>query len=206
MDMNCSFWLYFFAAFVLLTAQTSGQTSGQTAAPLDETLARQSLSAKPPRNPVKSAAPVAKRTHERRAAKGLNVEVDVEVIHRTDGSMEEHSFIPLPILFVVNSDQLLDEVSRSNVRKLAGILQEISADGKASFSIQGHTSAEGDAQANQQLSERRAARIQALLAAEGVPMQTLVAIGLGEEVARFPDNATESELQQDRRVLVVRMR
>lgn len=191
--------LYLLLLTVLLPL---AMAEAQTAAPLDEDLARKSLSARPPRNPVKSTAPVVKRTHERRADKGLNV----EVLHRSDGTTEEHAFVPLPILFAVNSDHILDDVSRSNVSKLASLIQEITADSKASFSIQGHTSAEGDATSNQQLSERRAARIQSLLQAQGVPAHTLNAIGLGEDVARFPETATEAQLQQDRRVLVVRMR
>ncbi|TDU67300.1 outer membrane protein OmpA-like peptidoglycan-associated protein [Prosthecobacter fusiformis] len=194
--MKYTFLLLLTALFPLTVVQA------QTAAPLDEELARKSLSARPPRNPVKSSAPVVKRTHERRADKGLSV----EVLHRADGSTEEHTFVPLPILFVVNSDQILDDVSRNNVSKLAAVMQEITAGSKASFSIQGHTSAEGDAAANQQLSERRAARILALLQAQGVPAQTLNAIGLGEDVASFPESAPEAQLQQDRRVLVVRMR
>lgn len=195
----------FFACLALLVMPAFSQA--QTAAPLDEDLARKSLATKPPRNPVKSAAPVVKRTHERRATKGLDVEVDVEVIHRSDGSTEEHLFVPLPILFVVNSDEILDEVSRANVHKLAGLMQEICGSSiTASFSIQGHTSAEGEAESNRQLSERRAARIQTLLAAQGVPTSSLTAMGLGENVARFPETASESHLKQDRRVLVVRMR
>jgi outer membrane protein OmpA-like peptidoglycan-associated protein len=193
----------------------SPHASAQQAAPLDEAVARAGLSIKPPRNPVKSSSPIVKRTYERRAAKGLTVEtgaaaavaeVDVEVIHRADGSTEEHPFVPLPILFVVNSDQLFDDTSRVNAAKMAGILTELIGKEKAVFAIQGHTSAEGDAAANQQLSERRADRLLAMLSGQGVAAARLTAQGLGEDCARFPDTASESQLQQDRRVLIVRMK
>jgi outer membrane protein OmpA-like peptidoglycan-associated protein len=187
--------------------------SAQQAAPLDEAVARASLSIKPPRNPVKSSSPIVKRTYERRAAKGLTVETgaaeaaaEVEVIHRADGSTEEHPFVPLPILFVVNSDQLLDATSRANAAKMAGILTDLIEKEKAVFAIQGHTSAEGDAAANQQLSERRADRLLAMLTDQGVAAAQLTAQGLGEDCARFPESASEAQLQQDRRVLIVRMK
>ncbi len=160
---------------------------------VDEALARKSLKQKPARNPVKSSAPVVERTHERRPDKGL----EVEILKRADGTVEERPFVPLLLLFVVNSDQLLDNVSQANIAKMAAILLEVN-NPKASFSIQGHTSAEGDAQGNQQLSERRATRIQALLAAHGVPPDILAPVGLGETVSRFPDSAPESQLRQDR--------
>jgi len=176
------------------------------------------------RNPVKSSSPVVKRTYERRPDKGLEVEtgaaaapsptaaptealVDVEVLHRQDGTQEERRYVALPILFVVGSDQLLDDSSRRNVEEMAAILTELrSKDAKAAFEIQGHTSAEGGVADNQVLSERRAARIRSLLLAKGVDAPALATIGLGEDIARFPENAPESQRQQDRRVLIVRTR
>lgn len=190
---------------------------GEEAPPLDAERARTALGIRY-RNPVKSSSPIVKRTYERRPAKGLDVEagaaagadagelVDVEIVHREDGSTEVRPFVPLPILFVVNSDQLLDETSRRNVEAMAGVLRELSADGPAHFAVQGHTSAEGARDSNQTLSQRRAARIEALLAAKGVEAKALTAVGLGEDAARFPEHAPEPQRQEDRRVLIVRMR
>jgi outer membrane protein OmpA-like peptidoglycan-associated protein len=191
----------------------------QQAEALDPAVARAGLSVKPPRNPVKSTAEIVKRSYERRPAKGLEVEtgaaattaaataeIDVEVVHRSDGTTEVRPYVPLPILFVVNSDQLLDETSRSNVDAMAGVLRDLCSSEGAGFSVQGHTSAEGGRAANQALSERRAARIHALLTAGGVEAKALTAIGLGEDAARVSENAPERERQQDRRVLIVRMR
>jgi outer membrane protein OmpA-like peptidoglycan-associated protein len=132
--------------------------------------------------------------------------VDVEIVHREDGSTEVRPFVALPILFVVNSDELLDEISRRNVEAMAGVLKDLSSHGPAHFAVQGHTSAEGARDSNQILSERRAARIEALLAAKGVEAKTLSAVGLGEDASRFPEDAPEPQRQEDRRVLIVRMR
>jgi len=179
--------------------------AAQQAEALDPEAARAGLSVKP-RNPVKNfsqdVSPIVRRTYERRPDKGI----EVEIIHREDGSTEEHPFVPLPILFVVNSDELLDAVSRENVEKMAKILADLASSERGLFQVQGHTSAEGGREHNQRLSERRAARLQALLAARGVPAEAMEAIGLGPDCARFPASAPESQRQQDRRVLIVRMR
>jgi outer membrane protein OmpA-like peptidoglycan-associated protein len=184
----------------------------QQAQPLDVDAARAALSAKPPRNPVKSTSPIIKRSYERRAGKGLAVEtgapatVEVEIIHREDGSTEEHPFVSLPILFVINSDTLLDATSRTNADQMASILSDLIQKENARFTLQGHTSAEGDAGANQTLSEQRAARLHSLLAAKGVPSSALTSLGLGETCAQFPESAPDSQRQLDRRVLIVRMK
>lgn len=188
----------------------NGWMSAQEAQPLDMQAARAALSTRPPRNPVKSSAPIVKRTYERRAAKGLGLEtgapVSVEIIHRSDGSTEEHPFVSLPILFVVNSDTLLDATSRMNADQMATLLSELIQKENARFVIQGHTSAEGDTLANLTLSEHRADRIHALLTSKGVPAASLISLGLGETCATASESAPEAQLQQDRRVLIVRMK
>jgi len=197
-------------AFASLSLLFAPPAPAQEAETLDVARAREILSA-PYRNPVKSSSPVVKRTHERRADKGLEVEtaapVDVEVLHRADGSTEERPCVPLPILFVRTTDQFLDETSRRNVDAMASILAELSSqDAKAHFEIQGHTSSEGPAAANQALSERRAARIRSMFLAKGVDAAALSMVGLGEDCARAPESAPEHQRQLDRRVLIVRTR
>lgn len=204
--------------FVFTVGFTSAlPVAAQQASPLNEPATRATLGVKPPRNPVKSSAPIVRRTYERKAVKGIGVEtgaaepqaiieVDVEVVHRSDGTMEERPFVPLPILFVVSRDVLLDETSRANADKMAGILRDLVTQQGARFTIQGHTSAEGDAAANQTLSEARASRIHAMLLAKGVPASSLAMIGLGEDCAQSPETAPESSRQLDRRVLIVRMK
>lgn len=214
----------FFAALALPALLAADPAApglrGEEAPPLDAERARMALGIRH-RNPVKSSSPIVKRTYERRPAKGVDVEtgaaapatgadrgelVDVEIVHREDGSTEVRPFVALPILFVVNSDELLDEISRRNVEAMAGVLKDLSSHGPAHFAVQGHTSAEGARDSNQILSERRAARIEALLAAKGVEAKTLSAVGLGEDASRFPEHAPEPQRQEDRRVLIVRMR
>ncbi len=199
------------AVLLLTLFVASGLTvSGQEAQRLDADAARTALSVRPPRNPVKSSAPIVKRTFERRAGKGLGVETgapqDVEVIHRSDGSTEEHPFVSLPILFTVNKDTLLDSTSRMNADQMAAILGDLAKQENARFTIQGHTSAEGDTMANQRLSEQRAIRIHTLLVGKGVPAAALTPLGLGESCAISGETAPESQLQLDRRVLIVRMK
>ncbi len=213
-----------FAAFMilpsLLLSVLPTLARAQQAEALDPAAVTRGLSVKPPRNPVKSSAAIVKRTYERRNVKGLGVEtgapvdsatsaprgIDVEVVHRADGSTEERPYVALPILFVVSTETLLDETSRANVDAMATILRDLCAKEGATFAVQGHTSVEGPSDANQQLSERRAARIQALLTAKGVEPKTLTAIGLGEDAARASEDSPDSERQQDRRVLIVRMK
>lgn len=198
------------ALLLTLVFAFSLTVSGQEAQRLDAEAARAALSVRPPRNPVKSSAPVVKRTYERRAGKGLGVETgppqDVEVIHRSDGSTEEHPFVSLPILFTVNTSDLLDSTSRANADHMAMILADLARKENARFMIQGHTSAEGEPEANQSLSEMRAARLHALLLSKGVPAASLTPLGLGESCASASASAPESQRQLDRRVLIVRMK
>lgn len=197
---------------------------GSRATPLDTAQARSTLAIRPDGAIRKSI--VVRRSYERRPAKGLVVEpvsgnptspagsidsdaalIDVEVLHYEDKGTVERPYVPLPILFVVGDDTLLDETSRRNVDEMASILRDLSAaDRGVRFEIQGHTSAEGDTAANQALSDSRASRILSLLLARGVEAKTLSTVGLGEEAAQHPETASEAERQLDRRVLIVRTR
>lgn len=169
------------------------------AAKLDLDSAREALAIKPARNPVKSISPVVRRSYERRAGKGI------ELVYREDGGVEERPYVMLPILFVVNSAELLDGVSRENAVRMAELVSELVSGQNARFVIQGHTSAEGGREANQALSALRAERIRGILTERGVPESAVGVLGLGASCARFPADAPEKELQTDRRVLIVRM-
>ena len=175
-----------------------GILSAQTAAPLDTAAAKATLSTRI-RNPVKSTAPIVKRSYGRNAEKGLAV----EILERADGTVEERPYVAVPILFVRSTDQLLDDVSRANVQQSADLLRGLIAAG-GSFTIQGHTSAEGDRSTNQRLSEARASKIHAMLLAAGLESKQLKQAAFGPDCAVFPATAPEHQLQQDRRVLIVR--
>lgn len=179
----------------------SGPCLAQKAVPLDTAAAAAQLSqaAKKPRFTPKS--PIRSRTYNVNA-KGAGV----EIIEFEDGQKEERPYVAVPILFVVGKDELLDSVSSDNVTKTASVLREIiRADPKARFTVQGHTSAEGDEAANQALSEKRAAKIVTLLTAVNeVPASQLSQSAFGEMHAAAKETAPEADRQRDRRVLIVR--
>jgi outer membrane protein OmpA-like peptidoglycan-associated protein len=140
------------------------------------------------------------------AAVTYNTEKSIKIVPRNDGSVEEQPYVPIPILFKVNSDELLDATSVENIRRVADSLAKIRrADPSAFFDIEGHASAEGDAEANLALSRLRAAKIRTLLEDLSMaPAGSLNAVGFGETFARHAESAPEALLQEDRRVLVVR--
>jgi outer membrane protein OmpA-like peptidoglycan-associated protein len=186
---------------LLLATVLAASAAAQTAAPLDAAAAKAALSqqaVKPrfvPKSPIKSRSYV-------RTPKGA----DVEVIEYADGQKEEHPYVAVPILFVRGKDDLLDTISVSNVRKTGDILRDIMAsDPKARFTIQGHTSAEGDHALNQTLSEQRAKKILSLLVeGQGLDGTRLSQAGFGPTHATAGATAPEDQRQKDRRVLVVR--
>jgi outer membrane protein OmpA-like peptidoglycan-associated protein len=179
----------------------------QTAAPLDEDAAAAVLGTAPARPrlvPKGPPSPVVERTY-RKGAKGL----DVEIVEHESGTKEEINFVNVPVLFVKDQDELFDHVSRENVRKIAEImLAALKESPEAKFQIEGHTSAEGSDDHNRILSKLRANRIYRLLTQDnGVPAAALPTVeGLGAEYARFPKTAPESDLEQDRRVIIARPR
>lgn len=158
-----------------------------------------SLQTKKPRFTPKSA--VKTRTYTRNG-KGAGV----EIVEYATGEREERPYVAIPILFVVGTDELLDATSNENVDKTASVLRELLAgDPKAKFLIQGHSSAEGDLQKNQTLSESRAKKIHTLLVQQlAVDGNRLGQVAFGSTHASAPANSPDSELQKDRRVLVVR--
>ena len=187
-------------SFAFLFLAVAHPLRAQTAAPLDPAAARATLSEQAEKPKFRSKAAVQGRTYTRNA-KG----VDVEIVEYASGQKEEHPYVPVPLLFKVDSDELLDDGSRRNLRELAAILHDLSATG-ARFVIQGHTSAEGNAEHNKALSDKRAQKIRALLV-EGLGVSADAVketVGFGSEFAHVAAGAPESDRQQDRRVLVVR--
>ncbi len=193
------------STFLFLSAvsifATSAQMQAQTAQPLDTEAAKATLlePAKKPRFTPKSS--IKSRTYTRQS-KGAGI----EIIEYEGGQKEERPYIAVPILFIVGKAELLDSVSAENVKQTAIVLRDIfTADPKAAFTIQGHTSAEGDSALNRKLSEERAHKIFSLLVnTEGLDGSRLRQNGFGSAFATAPVTAPEVELQQDRRVLIVR--
>jgi outer membrane protein OmpA-like peptidoglycan-associated protein len=129
---------------------------------------------------------------------------DAVVVTRASGAKEEHPYVAVPLLFRVNSDDLLDATSKENVTKVAQLLKDFGAK-NTTFAIEGHASAEGDSARNLDLSKLRAAKIQSLLREQGVSSAVLVRQeGFGSTHAQNPASSPEAKLQEDRRVLVVK--
>lgn len=193
-----------FLIATLLALGLAAAHAQDQAATFDAEAAKAKLSADVAKTPSKfftkgiGGDPVTKRFYTK----------DAVVVTHASGAKEEHPYVAVPLLFQKNSDELFDSESRENVAKVAKLLKDLNTNG-ASFAIEGHASAEGDAQHNFELSRQRAAKIQALLHDHGVPSEELSRVeGFGSQHAQFqdPQAASESQLQQDRRVLVVRER
>lgn len=189
-----------FTAITILTLGLAMAQAQERAPKFNAEPAKQKLSGEVVKTPGKfitkgiGGDPVAKRFYTK----------DAVVITRASGAKEEHPYVAVPLLFRVNSDELLDGTSRENVAKVAQMLKDL---GSSTFAIEGHASAEGDAQRNTDLSKQRAAKIQSLLRDQGVPTTALVRQeGFGAAHAQHSATARESQLQEDRRVLVVKER
>jgi outer membrane protein OmpA-like peptidoglycan-associated protein len=144
-----------------------------------------------------SAAPTeAQRTYSR----------DARIITYSDGQKSEAPYARVPLLFVKGKAELLPDANTSaNVALLADKVRQYGAEG-GRFVIEGHASAEGDVAVNQRLSKARADAIyEQLIQQHGVPQSYLLrAEGRGSRDAHAPATASERELEQDRKVLVVK--
>lgn len=127
------------------------------------------------------------------------------VVVEEQGQKRELTYVTLPVLFVKTTAELLDTESRAALEQVAGIILEVrKAEPGAIFDIEGHTSTEGTNEFNMTLSAARAQRVyDELTQRYNVPPSALSAHGYGENFPAFP-NGTEEQMQQDRRVLVVR--
>lgn len=99
------------------------------------------------------------------------------------------------ILFDTNSDGVKPE-GIADLGKMGDILAKYSDD---RVRIEGHTDASGDAKYNQELSERRAAAVKAVLVSRGVQEGQITVVGLGE-TRPVADNSTPDGRSKNRRV------
>jgi outer membrane protein OmpA-like peptidoglycan-associated protein len=99
------------------------------------------------------------------------------------------------ILFDTNSDGV-KPAGLEDLSKMGDILAKYSDD---RVRIEGHTDASGDDKHNQQLSERRAAAVKAVLVSRGVQESQIIVAGLGE-TKPVSDNATAAGRAKNRRV------
>jgi len=108
------------------------------------------------------------------------------------------------ILFRKGSADFADDASVEVVVGLAEALKSPELQG-LKYVIEGHASSEGNAHANQMLSQDRAEQIVSVLTSLGVDSHSLLPVGFGETQARFPDHSPDALLKQDRRVLIYRL-
>ncbi len=127
------------------------------------------------------------------------------VLVEDQGQSRELPYVTLPVLFVKETAELLDEESRSALQQVAGVILAITkTESGTVFDIEGHTSTDGTNDFNVTLSAARAQRVyDELTQRYGVPASVLSAHGYGENFPMYPQG-NEAEMQQDRRVLVVR--
>ena len=127
------------------------------------------------------------------------------VLVEDQGQSRELPYVTLPVLFVKETSELLDDESRNALQQVAGVILAISkTEAGTVFDIEGHTSTDGMNEYNATLSAARAQRVyDELTQRYGVPASVLSAHGYGESFPMYPQG-NEAEMQQDRRVLVVR--
>ena len=165
------------------------------------------------RKPVETTAPVGAtrgltrgltRGVTRGAARSYDGTRGMVTIEESDGVRKELPYVVLPILFKVNSDELLNAESAANLRLLAAKLKEAQFS-TAHFVVEGHTSTEGTEEHNVDLSRRRAESILMLLTTEfKVDPSRLSTHGFGPRHPEVTPELTEQDRQRNRRVLVVR--
>lgn len=109
----------------------------------------------------------------------------------------EGSFTTRGILFDFDSDRLRGESTPT----LETILSTLEQYPDLTVTIEGHTDGSGEADYNQDLSERRAQALVDYLKDQGIEGDRLSARGLGETVP-VADNETEAGRQQNRRVVI----
>ncbi len=158
----------------------------------------------PPASTVKTTTTVIEEPGRPRRV--YNTQRNVVIVEQQNQSYEL-PYVTLPVLFVKETADLLDTESRAALDQMAAVIQEISKTEPATrFDIEGHTSTEGTNEFNMTLSGARAQRVfDELTQRYGIPASVLTAHGYGENYPQFP-NGNEVELQQDRRVLVVRVK
>lgn len=127
------------------------------------------------------------------------------VLVEDQGQSRELPYVTLPVLFVKETSELLDDESRNALQQVAGVILAISKTEVGTvFDIEGHTSTDGTDEFNVSLSAARAQRVyDELTQRYGVPASVLSAHGYGESFPMYP-HGNEAQMQQDRRVLVVR--
>jgi OOP family OmpA-OmpF porin len=99
-----------------------------------------------------------------------------------------------PITFALGSSELTAE-GQAELDKVAEFLLATPGD----IEIGGHTDSDGDTGLNQTLSQDRADSVKAYLEAQGVPSESMTAVGFGEDQPIAP-NDTPANKAMNRRI------
>jgi outer membrane protein OmpA-like peptidoglycan-associated protein len=179
---------------------------------LDSAVVQRQLSLAPKVIVVTAAAPTALKTTKTttvvdtpgQARRVYSSERSV-VIVEDQGQSRERPYVTLPVLFVKETSELLDDDSRNALQQVAGVILAISKTEVGTiFDIEGHTSTDGTNEYNETLSAARAQRVyDELTQRYGLPASMLSAHGYGGSFPMYPQG-NEPEMQMDRRVLLVR--
>lgn len=145
---------------------------------------------------LKGSTPAATEPRASRRLRTLHIESAPAV---TDP--ETAPSLSLLIQFDFDSDRIRPE-SEAPLRRLANAINAPEL-AESNFAIEGHTDAQGDADYNLRLSERRAYRVKTFLIQHGVSAGRLYAVGKG---AQEPAHPTDPYADENRRVRVVNLR
>ena len=108
---------------------------------------------------------------------------------------------------IVNMSDVLFDTDRATLKpgareKLAKVAGILSTYPDLEIEVEGHTDSVGSDEYNQSLSERRAASVRDYLVSQGIPRETIEAMGFGES-RPVVGNQTASGRQQNRRVELI---
>lgn len=179
---------------------------------LDSAVVQRQLSLAPKVIVVTAAAPTALKTTKTTTvvdtpgqARRVYSSQRSVVIVEDQGQSRELPYVSLPVLFVKETSELLDDESRNALQQVAGVILAFSKTEVGTiFDIEGHTSTDGTNEYNETLSAARAQRVyDELTQRYGLPASMLSAHGYGGSFPMYPQS-NEPEMQMDRRVLLAR--
>jgi outer membrane protein OmpA-like peptidoglycan-associated protein len=150
------------------------------------------------RQSVAEMAERAERLKQEREQLASRLESALSFVADTQASARG-MIVNLPDILFDTDQASLKQEARVVIAKLAGILLVMP---ELNLRIEGHTDSTGSDEHNQGLSERRASSVRDFLAAQGIDMNRMVAVGYGE-YRPIADNDTASGRARNRRVEIV---
>ncbi len=97
---------------------------------------------------------------------------------------------------------ILTESAKTELKKLADLMKKYPG---SKWRIEGHTDSHGSSEFNRKLSQERANTVKKYLISLGIPADSLIAEGMGEDYP-IADNKTEAGRQKNRRVVIIKVK